>query len=97
MFRVTQTALRVGVAVALVALALALAACGDTESGSRRDGGGLDPTPEKLDGSSSQEFEQDDIEQAESASPEVQEYCEGAVSEAQELGCLSHVEESDPP
>lgn len=83
--------------VALVALVLALAACGETESGSSREGAALDPTPEKLNGSSSYEFEQDDVEQAESASPEVQEYCQGAVSEAQELGCLSHVEEGDIP
>jgi hypothetical protein len=59
--------------------------------------GQIDPTPEKLDGSSSQEFEAEDIEQAESASQEVQEYCDGAVSEAQRIGCLSHVDESDIP
>ncbi len=97
MLRVAQTFLRVIAPVALIALVLGLAACGEMESGSSRDGAGLDPTPEKLDGSSSYEFEQDDIEQAESASPAVQEYCEGAVSEAQELGCLSHVEESEVP
>jgi hypothetical protein len=82
---------------AFMVAALALAACGETESGSGPEGQGLDPTPEKLDGSSSNEFEPNDIERAESASPEVREYCEGAVSEAQELGCLSHVDESDVP
>ena len=56
-----------------------------------------DPTPEKLDGSSSQEFEQADIDRANSASDAVEEYCSGAVSEAQEVGCLSHVDEGDIP
>lgn len=49
--------------------------------------------PEKLDGTESNEFEAEDIEAAENASPEVQEYCSGAVSEAQYEGCLSHVTE----
>lgn len=71
----------------LVLLALLLIGCGES----------IDSTPEKLDGSSSYEFEPDDIKRAESASPAVQEYCEGAVSEAQEVGCLSHVDESDIP
>ena len=57
----------------------------------------LDPTPERLDGSSSQEFEAEDIERAENASEAVQDYCSGAVSEAQRIGCLSHVEEGDLP
>ncbi len=57
----------------------------------------LDPTPETLDGSSSDEFESDDIQRAEEASSEVQDYCSGAVSEAQYIGCLSHVDESDIP
>lgn len=57
----------------------------------------VDPTPEKLDGTSSMEFEADDIERAENASDAVAEYCAGAVSEAQEVGCLSHVDESDIP
>jgi hypothetical protein len=80
------------VAAMAVALVVTLSAggCGEDES----DGGSsIDPTPEKLDGSSSYEFEQDDLERAESASPVVQAYCEGAVSEAQETGCLSHVDE----
>lgn len=57
----------------------------------------INPTPEKLDGTDSYEFEPDDIERAEEASLEVREYCEGAVSEAQEVGCLSHVEPSEVP
>lgn len=51
----------------------------------------------KLDGTESQEFEADDIARAEAASPAVQDYCAGAVSEAQEAGCLGHVEESEIP
>lgn len=57
----------------------------------------VDPTPEKLDGTPSMEFDTDDIERAENASDAVAEYCAGAVSEAQEVGCLSHVDESDIP
>jgi hypothetical protein len=82
-------------ACALICIAVGLAACGDEYGGG--SGTEIDPTPEKLDGSSSQEFESDDIERAENASPEVEAYCDGAVSEAQRVGCLSHVEESDIP
>lgn len=57
----------------------------------------IDPTPERLDGTSSYEFEPDDIARAESASQELQDYCAGAVSEAQEIGCLSHVDPEDIP
>lgn len=57
----------------------------------------IDPTPLKKDGTQSFEFETDDIAQAESASEAVQEYCSGAVSEAQRIGCLSHVDEEDIP
>lgn len=75
---------------ALVGLlvAAALAGCGDPA---------VDPTPEKLDGSSSHEFEPDDIEAAEGASEAVKDYCAGAVSEAQRVGCESHVTEEDLP
>src|SRR4029077_19470435 len=45
------------------------------------EGEGIDPTPLKQNGEPSYEFEPDDIERAEEAPPEVQEYCEGAVSE----------------
>ena len=74
--------------LATLSTAIALLGCSDP---------GVDPTPERLDGSESQEFEPDDIDRANSASEAVQEYCSGAVSEAQEVGCLSHVEESDIP
>jgi len=71
-----------------VASVLFLGGCGDS---------GVDPTPERKDGSSSGEFESDDIEKAEGASDALREYCSGAVSEAQEVGCLSHADESDIP
>lgn len=77
-------------------MVLGLAGCGAT-SPTSSERPPIDPTPEKLDGSSSYEFEADDIERAEAASPAVQEYCAGAVSRAQEVGCLSHVDESDIP
>lgn len=83
--------------VVLVLTALILGACGSAESGSSPDAPTLDPTPERIDGSLSYEFEQEDLDRAAEASPEVREYCEEAVSEAQELGCLSHVDESDVP
>jgi hypothetical protein len=54
--------------------------------------GEFDPTPEKLNGEDSYEFEPDDLERAEEADEELREYCAGAVSPAQELGCLSHTE-----
>jgi len=57
----------------------------------------FDSTPEKIDGSESYEFEPEDLERAEEAPADVREYCEGAVSEAQELGCLSHVESWEVP
>lgn len=55
----------------------------------------LDPTPERIDGSESYEFEPDDLERAENASDAVEDYCGGAVSEAQYVGCLSHVTDDD--
>ena len=71
----------------LVGFALAIAGCGDT----------IDSTPERLDGSQSYEFEQEDIDAAEGASDAVKEYCAGAVSEAQRVGCESHVTEDEIP
>ncbi len=71
-----------------VALAVvALGGCGD----------GVDSTPQKLDGSQSYEFEQDDLDAAAGASDEVKDYCSGAVSEAQRLGCESHVTDEEVP
>jgi len=73
-----------GIATALVVLA---AGCGNE----------VDPTPEKLDGTPSQEFEQEDLDAADGASDAVEDYCADAVSEAQRLGCESHVTEEDIP
>lgn len=71
--------------VALVVVALS--GCGET----------VDPTPEKLDGTPSYEFEQEDIDAANDASDAVKDYCSGAVSEAQRVGCESHVTDEDLP
>jgi hypothetical protein len=60
-------------------------------------GSEVDRTPEKLDGTPSYEFEADDIDAAENASDAVKEYCSGAVSEAQRVGCEAHVNEDDIP
>ncbi|HEV7770828.1 MAG TPA: hypothetical protein VGO66_09255 [Solirubrobacterales bacterium] len=79
---------------ALVVLSIALSACGTTPGAGE---GGIDSTPVNQSGEQSYEFEPDDIERADEAPSAVREYCEGAVSEAQEVGCLSHVEESEVP
>lgn len=78
--------------VTLVAIVLAapFSGCGNDQST-------VDPGPLKQDGTRSQEFEQDDIDRADSASDAVKEYCSGAVSEAQRLGCESHVTEDEIP
>jgi hypothetical protein len=76
--------LSAGLATALVVIA---AGCG----------GEVDPTPEKLDGTPSYEFEQDDLDAAEAASDAVKEYCADAVSEAQRVGCEAHVTDDDLP
>jgi hypothetical protein len=65
--------------------------------GTQTSGQPLDPNPIKKNGQPSYEFEPDDIERAEAAPESLQRYCEGAVSEAQEIGCLSHVEPSEVP
>ena len=57
----------------------------------------MDPTPEKIDGSPSYEFEQEDLDAAEGVSDAVKQYCADAVSEAQRLGCESHVTEDEIP
>lgn len=57
----------------------------------------MDSTPEKIDGTPSPEFEQEDIDRAEGASDRVKEYCSGAVSEAQRVGCESHVTDDEIP
>lgn len=71
----------------IVVVALAIVGCGEA----------TDATPEKLDGSESREFEPDDIDRANEASDRVREYCSGAVSEAQRLGCESHVTDDEVP
>jgi hypothetical protein len=58
---------------------------------------GIDLTPEKLDGTESHEFEQEDLDAAAGASDAVKEYCADAASEAQRLGCESHVTDADLP
>jgi hypothetical protein len=69
------------------ALAAFLIGCGEE----------VDPTPEKLDGTPSHEFEREDLEAAEEASDSVKDYCADAVSEAQRLGCEAHVTEDEIP
>lgn len=73
--------------VALLVVLVVCAGCGES----------IDSTPEKLDGSPSYEFEQDDLDRAAGASDAVKEYCSGAVSEAQRIGCESHVTEDEIP
>ncbi len=67
--------------IVCTALAVAPVGCGSS----------IDPEPENQSGAESQEFEHDDLEAAESASRLVEIYCDGGVSEAQVVGCLSHV------
>ena len=57
----------------------------------------IDSTPQKLDGTESHEFEQDDIDAAAGASDAVKDYCADAVSEAQRLGCESQVTDDEVP
>jgi hypothetical protein len=57
----------------------------------------MDPTLEKIDGSPSYEFAQEDLDAAEGVSDAVKQYCADAVSEAQRLGCESHVTEDEIP
>ena len=68
---------------------IASAGCG------AEDGGGLDSHLQKLDGTESHEFEQEDIDAATGASDAVKDYSADSVSEAQRLGCESHVTEDE--
>jgi hypothetical protein len=77
--------------LSLTLVSVVVAGCGGTSADD------LDPTPERKDGSSSLEFEREDLERAAGASDRVKEYCAGAVSEAQRIGCESHVTEEDIP
>ena len=73
----------------VLSVAIVLTGCGESST--------VDPTPEKLDGTPSHEFEQEDIDRANKAPDRVKEYCSGAVSEAQRVGCESHVTEDEIP
>lgn len=84
MHRLT-TLLAVGV------VAIGIGGCGADGSSSN------DATPTKLDGTESYEFEQEDLDAAAGASEAVKEYCADAVSEAQRLGCESHVTDNEIP
>ena len=77
----------------LIAAALAGAGCGSSNDSTDS----VDSTPERIDGTPSSEFEQDDLDRAAGASDAVKDYCADAVSEAQRLGCESHVTEDDIP
>jgi hypothetical protein len=55
----------------------------------------VDASPTKLDGTESHEFEREDLDAAAGASDAVKAYCADAVSEAQRLGCESHVTDAD--
>ena len=80
---------RLASSAAVLLVAGALGSCGGESE--------QDSTPAKLDGTSSYEFEQEDLERAAGASDAVKEYCAGAVSEAQRLGCESHVTDEELP
>jgi len=60
-------------------------------------GSSVETTPERLDGTESHEFEREDLDAAAGASDAVKDYCAQAVSEAQRLGCESHVTDEDLP
>jgi hypothetical protein len=75
--------------LALGVAVIALAGCGAAS--------GTDSTPTKLDGSRSHEFEHEDLDVAAGASDAVKDYCSDAVSEAQRLGCESHVTDDEIP
>jgi predicted small lipoprotein YifL len=72
---------------AVLLMVAALAGCGSSVA----------TTPEKLDGTESHEFEQEDLDAAAGASDVVKAYCADAVSEAQRLGCESHAMDEDVP
>jgi hypothetical protein len=94
-----------GIVVVLASLGLVASGCGDSGTAQDeprgepkrdvREAGGLDPRPEKVNGVESDEFEQQDLTRARNAGRLVELYCEGAESEAQYEGCLSHVLSDD--
>lgn len=77
-------------AFALIRLALAVFLGVGSETGYA----GYEP-PMRLDGTYSYEFEPEDYERAENVDALVEIYCGGIESDAQRLGCLSHVEVDD--
>jgi len=83
-----RTAAALAAAATLAVSAAPLAGCGTSS---------VDPTPQKLDGTPSGEFEQDDIDAANGASDAVKAYCAGAVSEAQRVGCEANVTDEQLP
>lgn len=80
-----------GARLSTALVVMVLGGCGSGSAAS------IDPTPKKLDGTESHEFEQDDLDAAANASDAVKAYCAGAVSEAQRLGCESNVADEDLP
>jgi len=67
-----------------------------TFAGCGADGaGGLDSTPQRFDGTESHEIEQEDVDAAAGASDAVRDYCADSVSEAQRLGCESHITDDE--
>lgn len=83
--------------VVLLLLGVSLVGCGASGGSSSDGGGSVNSQPEKIDGTPSDEFEQDDIDAANNASDAVKGYCADAVSEAQRIGCESHVTEDEIP
>jgi hypothetical protein len=77
--------------VSLVSVLVAFPGCGADGSSA------IDSTPQKLDGTESHEFEQDDVDAAAGASDAVKDYCADAVSEAQQLECESHLTDDEIP
>jgi hypothetical protein len=55
----------------------------------------VDPTPEESMGLLLRNSSGDDLDAAEGAGDAVKEYCPDAASEAQRLGCESHVTEDE--
>jgi hypothetical protein len=97
-----RAALTLGVGTVCLALVAVAIGCADqsrdkSKSSPRGDvrESGPDPEPEKLDGSESHEFEEEDLEAARDAGRLRGLYCKGTSSEAQYEGCLSHVVEED--
>ncbi|MGH2959049.1 MAG: hypothetical protein ACRDKE_05550 [Solirubrobacterales bacterium] len=80
-----------------VAAGFLILVLGGAGAGCGSDQTPIENGPLKQDGTRSSEFEQDDLDRADEASDAVKDYCSGAVSEAQRIGCESHVSESDIP